>query len=115
MGDRRQVIFYEAEEQKPFLYVYCHSFGEELPERVAEAVAYARPRWSDPFYCGRIILSRLTKDAVNSELGWGISGQPLYSEYEEDVHVFLESRAVRVGETYTFEDYVGEFSALSSG
>jgi hypothetical protein len=39
---------------------------------LAEAVAKAQPRWSDPSYATRIAISNLIGDGWSMETGWGL-------------------------------------------
>jgi len=70
MGDRANFGFRQSNENVVFLY--GHWAGYEMLLKLAEAVAAARPRWSDESYATRIAISQLVGQDWNSETGWGL-------------------------------------------
>jgi hypothetical protein len=75
MGDRANVLLKEGKSE---IYLYTHWDGTNLPEKVREAIASkeGRGRWDDSAYLNRIIFSRMIKDCVLGETGYGISPTP---------------------------------------
>ena len=78
MGDRRMA---EVKTEDGSLYIYSHWGGHKMPEVAMEAIATARPRWSDEPYAIHIILDQMTKADRDSETGTGIMLAP-YAEDE---------------------------------
>lgn len=70
MGDRANFGFRQSNENVVFLY--GHWAGHQMLSRLAEAVAAARPRWSDESYATRIAISQLIGDQWDMETGWGL-------------------------------------------
>lgn len=77
MGDRGNIII--ESERYGTTYLYCHWFGSELREVLAEALERGRSRWDDPPYLTAIIFRQMVK-AQGGDLdeltGLGISQKP---------------------------------------
>jgi hypothetical protein len=66
------------------IYLYSHWGGDSKLEDTKNAIEQSRPRWSDPTYCARIIVSQLIGGLWNQETGFGIeAGLPSLSPFEE--------------------------------
>lgn len=70
MGNRVNFGFQQSNDNTIFLY--GHWAGSGMLERLADAVATARPRWTDESYATRIAISRLIGEDWTSETGWGM-------------------------------------------
>jgi hypothetical protein len=59
------------------VFLYSHWGGASQETDLGEALGLAEGRWNDDAYGTRIIISRLTKDALESETGYGVyAGMP---------------------------------------
>lgn len=54
------------------IYLYSHWGGDSKLEDTKNAIEMARPRWDDPTYCARIIISQLIGYQWDEEAGFGI-------------------------------------------
>lgn len=70
MGDRANFVFVQPSGET--IVLYGHWAGYNMLENLAEAVAKAQARWSDPSYATRIAISHMIGDAWASETGWGL-------------------------------------------
>lgn len=70
MGDRANFVF--VDENANAIVLYGHWAGHNMLANLAEAVAKARPRWSDPSYATRIAVSQMIGEQWAGELGWGL-------------------------------------------
>ena len=71
MGDRANFGF-RADSESPVVVLYAHWGGYQMMANLANAIATARPRWSDEGYATRIAISQLIGDQWNQELSYGI-------------------------------------------
>lgn len=71
MGDRANFGFRENAEA-PIVFLYGHWAGYQMLSRLANAVAVARPRWTDPGYATRICISQIIGEDWNQEYSYGI-------------------------------------------
>lgn len=71
MGDRVNFAFSRGED-KPAVVLYSHWGYTSRYADLAAAIAHAKPRWGDPDYCTRMIISHLLKEQISSELHYGI-------------------------------------------
>jgi hypothetical protein len=71
MGARINFVF-KTNLDEPYLVLYSHWGETEWRKDLAQALDFARPRWTDDSYCLRIIIDQLTKDARDSETGYGL-------------------------------------------
>lgn len=70
MGDRANFVF--LDENADGIVLYGHWAGYNMLQNLAEAVAKAEPRWSDPSYATRIAVSQMVGDQWDMETGWGL-------------------------------------------
>ena len=70
MGDRANFGFVQPNGNT--IVLYGHWAGHNMLSNLAEAVFKARPRWNDPSYATRIVISQMIGDGWNSETGWGL-------------------------------------------
>ncbi len=70
MGDRANFGFVQPNGET--IVLYGHWAGYHMLANLAEAVAKAQPRWSDPSYATRIAISNLIGDGWSMETGWGL-------------------------------------------
>ena len=66
------VVGFRDNPQTPPIWLFLHN-GEDRLEKLADAIEAARPRWNHASYATRICVSRMTQDAWDSELGYGLS------------------------------------------
>jgi hypothetical protein len=74
MGDRANVYVQDEYNEEKGVYLYTHSFGDELPFVVQKALS-RKLRWDDGSYLARIIFCEMVKDDIEGELGYGISAE----------------------------------------
>lgn len=118
MGDRRHCIlrFNPAPENDDprDIYLYTHWGGANLPRDVAAALdsVPARRRWHDDTYLARIIIDQLTRDARDTELGYGLAPFPIESEYDHDVIVNVSRGTVDYDESgpISFPAFINRFN-----
>ena len=70
MGDRANFVFVQPSGDT--IVLYGHWAGAGMLENLAEAVAKAQPRWTDPSYATRIAISHMIGDSWGQETGWGL-------------------------------------------
>ena len=131
MGDRTNWGFVQ-ELGAPVINLYGHWAGAERRELLANAMREAKPRWSDPGYATRIVMSQIIGDQWNSEYNWGVYVDQLGDNENPYLMVFWEPQVVveipitnmdtgksgleRVwtlapeATTWTFEEFVEEFA-----
>lgn len=71
MGDRANFGFKQSNGET--IVLYGHWAGHEMLKNLANAVEYARPRWTDESYATRIAVSQLIGNDWGSETGWGLT------------------------------------------
>ena len=75
MGNRVNYVFLpdESNSNEAVTVLYIHSARNNGADDLALALDKARPRWSDPYYGKRIIISQLIgEDLWDSEIGAGL-------------------------------------------
>ena len=108
MGDRANFVFVQPSGET--IVLYGHWAGHNMLANLAEAVAKAQSRWTDPSYATRIAISQMIGDGWGMENGWGLQvneisdnehkiavidwAQLTFSLHEEDSH-YNESNKVR--------------------
>lgn len=70
MGDRANFVFVQPSGET--IVLYGHWAGYNMLENLAEAVAKAQSRWTDPSYATRIAISQMIGDTWGMETGWGL-------------------------------------------
>jgi len=106
MGDRANFGFVQPNGNT--IVLYGHWAGYQMLANLAEAVAKAQPRWSDPSYATRITISQMIGDGWSMENGWGLHvneigdnehkiaivdfNQMTFSLHEEDSHYNLNNK-----------------------
>jgi hypothetical protein len=70
MGDRANFVFVQPNGHS--IVLYGHWAGHNMLANLAEAVAKAQPRWSDPSYATRITISQMVGEGWAMETGWGL-------------------------------------------
>lgn len=70
MGDRANFAFVQPNGNT--IVLYGHWAGHNMLSNLADAVAKAQPRWTDPAYATRIVISQMIGDGWGFETGWGI-------------------------------------------
>ncbi len=108
MGDRANFVFVQPSGET--IVLYGHWAGSGMLETLAEAVAKAQTRWTDPSYATRIAISQMIGDTWGMETGWGLQVNEIsdnehkipvvnwlectFSLHEEDSH-FNQGNKVR--------------------
>ena len=108
MGDRVNFVFKDGLD-KPVLVLYSHWGRTDRHVTLAAAINHAEPRWSDPSYCARMIISHLLSDDLMSETGFGLYADDGSTAYQEE-HVIVDLQAMTVdveGVQLPFSKYVG--------
>ena len=93
MGDRANWGFIQ-EMGAPIINLYTHWRGSERHELLANALDYAKPRWSDPSYGTRIVISQIVGEEWANETGWGITVDELGDNEHSYLMVHWESKKV---------------------
>ena len=102
MGDRANFVF--VQENGETIVLYGHWAGYNMLENLADAVAEAQPRWSDPSYATRIAISQMIGDSWSSETGWGLQVNSI-SDNEHKIPVInWEDRTFSLHEESSFSD-----------
>ena len=70
MGDRANFAFVQPNGET--IVLYGHWAGYKMLESLAEAVAKAQGRWTDPAYATRMVISHMIGDGWSMETGWGL-------------------------------------------
>jgi len=87
MGNRAQVLIEDTG-----VWLYTHWGADELPELVREILKRGE-RWDDPEYLARMIFSRMIRDDIDGELGFGI-GTRQHSDVYRVVMINCELKQV---------------------
>lgn len=72
MGARVNFVFKAYESEKAHVTLYSHWGEMTWRENLADALSKAAPRWSDPSYGIRIVVSQLIGSSWISETGFGL-------------------------------------------
>jgi len=83
MGDRAAFGFRDDEGRT--LWLYGHYAGDGMLETLADAVAHAQPRWDEPTYGTRMMISHMIGSDWDGEYGWGIGFDLPYCEHSVPV------------------------------
>jgi hypothetical protein len=90
MGDRANFVFVQPSGET--IVLYGHWAGSGMLENLAEAVAKAQSRWTDPSYATRIAISQMIGDSWGMETGWGLHVNEISdNEHKIPVVNWLES------------------------
>lgn len=71
MGDRA-VFGFRQYNDSPLVFLYSHWGGSSQETDLGEALTFAMPRWNDPQYGTRMLLTHLTRHAGDGDTGYGI-------------------------------------------
>jgi hypothetical protein len=115
MGDR--IVYTIKQEEDLSVNLYSHWGGYDRFVNLASALRAAEPRWNDPSYATRIIVSQLIGDNWKDETGFGLwasKEQGSYGGDHPDITVDLVNKTVE-DETgiHTFESFV-EYHSMST-
>jgi hypothetical protein len=110
MGARINFVFKTSEfalgEPQTYVVLYSHWGADSWREDLAMALDKARPRWNDFTYGTRIVISQLTKEAIDSETGFGIfSTNTLDHFFDEWVLIDFPAQEVDGKSFGAFTDY----------
>lgn len=131
MGDRVNWGFV-SEMGGPVINLYSHWSGHERREMLANALDYAKPRWNDPSFATRIVISQLIGDQWANETGWGLMVDTLGDNEYPYLVVYWEHKLVvevpldwhdtgkegfekvwtlaPQAKTYSFEEFIGKYA-----
>lgn len=71
MGARIEFAF-KQDESENYITLYSHWGADNWEIDLAYALESARPRWSDPYYGTRIVISNLIGEQWKEETGFGL-------------------------------------------
>lgn len=116
MGDR--IVYTIKQDEKLSLNLYSHWGGYDRFNSLASALHAAKPRWNDPTYAARIIVSQLIGDQWADEHGFGLWASTEDGSYygdHPDITIDLVNNVVtdETG-THTFDNFInyhGNFAA----
>ena len=110
MGARTTFTFITEPDRT--LILYSHWGGESKAHDLANAIAKAKPRWSDETYALRIMVSQLIGESWDSETGYGLWTDNIFEEEYDPVFINLENRSVIYrGKSYDFSEFVEAYGA----
>lgn len=72
MGARINYVFKAYETEQAHVTLYAHWGEIAWREKLASALKHAHPRWTDPSYGVRIVVSQLIGDQWDDVLGYGL-------------------------------------------
>ena len=103
MGNRRNIRLVYSDGNEIFLYTHWGAY--QMPHQLRDVLA-RRERWDDEAYLARMIFSRIVKDDVDGESGFGIAPYEIDPE-NPTITVFLESQEIEYKEkTFSFDEWV---------
>lgn len=119
MGDRGNAYLVDTNDAEHGIYLYTHWKGYIWPEEVRQALVAGRPRWGDPAYLNRMLISQLYRDIHDGSTGGGVSTFPTDNEYpvvivdtEESVVAFSamgdEKNRAKWVDCKTFQAYTNQ-------
>lgn len=121
MGDRLDIEFvytmeeWDSETMKSkkvgesSIHLYSHWGGDrilfsQIEGSLSNAIDYARPRWGDPSYFSRIVMTRLIGTQWTQNLSWGIAPYKCDTEYPE-LKIYIKEQLVDFcGTAQSFEE-----------
>jgi hypothetical protein len=102
---------FELKDYKGSVWLYSHWGGDSKANDLAYALEKAEPRWEDPTYAMRIVISQLIGNQWDSETGYGISSYECGEESYQPISVDFVTNTVNYQDIiYPFEDFVKFFS-----
>ena len=102
---------FELKDSKGSVWLYSHWGGDSKKTDLAQALAKAKPRWDDPTYAMRIVVSQLIGTDWNSETGFGLSSYESGEEGYERTCVDFDNKIVSFDdEEYLFAGFVERFA-----
>jgi hypothetical protein len=78
------------------IWLYQHWVPEKLLASYAKALEAARPRWNDPAYGTRILISQIIGSNWDSEYGFGISVDRTYLADHKAVLIDMTNQTVSI-------------------
>ena len=117
MGCRGTIEIWEngaapKDEESPVV-LYTHWGAGEMLSDLKEVLS-RKKRWSDPAYLSRMIFSKMIKDDIDGETGYGIMTNNVLDAEQEIVvdcdrqEVIIKGTDVYTNMTYTFNELIKE-------
>jgi hypothetical protein len=116
MGYRGTIEIWEngaapKDEESPVV-LYTHWGAGEMLSDLKEVLS-RKKRWSDPAYLSRMIFSKMIKDDINGETGYGIMTNNV-NDAEEEIVVDCDRQEVIVkgrdnNKSYTFSELAEQY------
>ena len=92
---------FELRDAKGSVWLYSHWGGETKADDLMAALEKAQPRWNDPSYAMRIVVSQLIGSDWESETGYGLSSYEYGEESYDPIIVNFATDLI----TYQDRDY----------
>jgi hypothetical protein len=92
---------FELKDSKGSVWLYSHWGGDSKVADLQAAIEKAKPRWDDPSYAMRIVVSQLIGSDWDSETGFGLSSYESGEESYDPIVVDFPGWIV----TYQDKDY----------
>jgi aspartyl aminopeptidase len=112
MGDRANFVFVQPNGES--IVLYGHWAGSNMLARLADAVATAKPRWTDSSYATRIAISQLIGDQWNMETGWGLSVNQILDNEHKIAVVDFEQKTFSLHEEGDWNDETNKVRGMNN-
>ena len=113
MGCRGTIEIWEhadapKDEESPVV-LYTHWGANEMEDDLRDVLS-RKKRWNDPAYLSRMIFSRMIRNDIDGEYGYGIMTDNI-NDAEQEIIVDCNRQEVIVkgwdkNDTYTFDDFI---------
>lgn len=102
---------FQLKDETGSVWLYSHWGGETKAADFARALRHAAPRWSEPSYSMRMIVSYLLSEEILSETGFGLGTEQIGEEHYEPLTADLVKQTVTYkNQTVSFSLFVGLFA-----
>lgn len=102
---------FELKDAKGSVWLYSHWGGDTKVEDLANALAKAEPRWTDPTYAMRIVVSQLIGDQWNDTTGYGLSSYEHGEESYLPICVNFDTETVTYDDVeYNYQDFIDHYA-----
>jgi hypothetical protein len=102
MGDRANFVFVQPNGNS--IVLYGHWAGHNMLANLAEAVAKAQNRWSDPSYATRIVVSQMVGEGWAMETGWGLAVNEILDNEHKIAVVDFQQQTFSLHEEASWSD-----------
>jgi hypothetical protein len=116
MSNSSNIVIEEA--NKVFsqrIYLYGHWMGEESIQVVLDVLARYR-RWDDQSYLTRMLFSRMVREDIDGEFGFGISLSRTVTDYPDIVLrpneclIWLENEGNELTPRMKYDEFISHYS-----